>query len=214
MILYIFLALLAMIFTVFGVFLHAFCFPYANEAANDRGEATRKDAEAKSDDALHQAQEEIARLNNSVRSLEQELRLKTEELETRRLLTTPPVGENKPALQSQEDELGPGNKNSKSQKRRREESDRGSADSTDQQTPVPARRISKKSAARGAARPKAQGGDTPTDEKATAAPDSQAPLESAGPEVEPKNEPAAANWKDNLKSTLNILDKMEKEVEK
>jgi hypothetical protein len=216
--LYLFLGSLAVIFTAFGFLLHAFCFGRASESATSLINEKQPDQVKNSANFQRNAEKEVSRLSAAIRTLEHELRLKSEELETLRLLAlAPDEGTMPPPKESQQPRsvvppsIGHGRK-------RAVRTGPLQVDALSRTERGRTKRALTEAAA--SAGPQIQPPPTEepreSDEGVSSKPANSEPLPapvSAAPPVKPDGTDTAS-WKENLNSVLNILDEMEKEVQK
>ena len=215
--LYLFLGSLALIFTAFGFCLHAFCFGRERDSPSGRtGENQSHLVQGHPDHPRH-AQIDYSKLNATVRSLEHELRLKTEELETLRLLAlAPPEGSGYLPKEGQSSRNAPSSRGSARERpgpppadmRRRSEGGKAKRTPT-KPVQVEESKITEVSAEKSGE----VGGTLPVEPVGSVEPP-KPPVQASAPSQGKSEGRDAASWKENLDSVLNILDEMEKEVQK
>ena len=219
--LFVFLALIAAIFTCFGAVLHAFCFRRTGENAGGRGDERPLDQLDGDQHALGEAQIEVSRLSASIRSLENELRLKTEELDNLRLTSSHQESEKTLPPRDSDGEEGAATP-AKPTKSRRTRNGGQAAQSKRAGRPAGTGRASKKATAKVDVPvndkpekdpPKATAADPPSHGHQAPEPERSAG-EEPPPEQLPQNASDTNPWKENLNSVLSTLDKLGKEIKK
>ncbi len=216
--LYFFLALLAVIFWVLGFLTHAF---YFNRAAALMAELQRPHAtDVASRQALEEAQKELSRVSGMVRTLERQLRERSEEMEAFKVLAS-----------RQDDQIR--------QLQRDAEAIRRAVSSASRAEKPPAKpEVAVSTVQGGTAETRLPRGQAPAPKppavtkptaikRPAAARTASAPAAAEAPPVSnppPATQVAAkgtevddagaASWKENLDNILNILEAMEKEVQK